>query len=149
MFLSFTSSQVVYVNASAFFKTIKFRTNTPDTEETRPEYCLAYRRSGTGYRAAHFTFTTAPQFTQNTAGMRWTQFADAQNICKMFLRHVLEVASSFFHVPSTVALVMAVRCFPTSVCRRYNMERYRTTRSTRFTDRLVETENTNTKQQIS
>ena len=54
MFLSFTSSQVVYINATACLKTTNIIRHTPDTEDTRPEDSSVYRRSKTGYRAAHF-----------------------------------------------------------------------------------------------
>ena len=58
VFLSFTSSQVVYVNATACLKTTSKIPHIPDTEDTRPEDCSVNRRSGTGYRAAHFTQAT-------------------------------------------------------------------------------------------
>ena len=53
----------IYVNATACLKTTNTFPHTPDTEETRPEDCSVYRRSETGYRAAHFIFTTAPHST--------------------------------------------------------------------------------------
>ena len=51
--------------------------HTPDTEETRSGDCSVYRRSGSGSRAAHLVFTTAPHSTYCN-GLE-TQFADAQN----------------------------------------------------------------------
>ena len=60
VFLSFIWSQVVHVNTTVCLKTRNKIPHTPDdTEETRPERCSVYRRSGKGYRAAHLIFTTA------------------------------------------------------------------------------------------
>ena len=50
--------------------------HTPNAAETRPGDCSVYQRLGSGYyRAAHLVFTTAPYSTEDTTGMRWTQFA--------------------------------------------------------------------------